>query len=34
VTRLLHDLDPNTFGLATLGIGGGLGLASLFEAVS
>ena len=37
VTRLLHDLRRDgwseRFGLATLGIGGGLGLASLFEAV-
>lgn len=32
VTRLFHQLVPGRLGLATLGIGGGLGLASLFRA--
>lgn len=31
VTRLLHDMQPGQIGLATLGIGGGMGLASVFE---
>lgn len=32
VTRLFHQLTAGQLGLATLGIGGGLGLASLFQA--
>lgn len=33
VTRLLHQLLPGQTGLATIGIGGGMGLSALFEAV-
>lgn len=33
VTRLYHQLETGERGLATLGIGGGMGLASLFEGV-
>jgi len=33
VTRLLQQLRTQQFGLATIGIGGGLGLSALFEAV-
>lgn len=32
VTRLLHDLQAGDTGLATLGIGGGMGLSSVFRA--
>ena len=33
VTRLFHTLQSQQVGLATLGIGGGLGLATLFRAI-
>ncbi len=33
VTRLLHQLQPGQTGLATIGIGGGMGLSALFRAV-
>ena len=33
VTRLLHQLETGQTGLATIGIGGGIGLSALFRAV-